>query len=71
MVLGIILLPFWSAYTEAWLKNDIGWIKSTLKKLKMFWLLLTMITLIMLIFSTYIYAMWVGKEIVIPFTFPL
>jgi O-antigen/teichoic acid export membrane protein len=68
MVLGIILLPFWSAYTEAWLKNDIGWIKSTLKKLKMFWLLLTILTLIMLIFSPYIYAMWVGKEIVVPFS---
>lgn len=68
MIMGIILSPFWSAYTEAWLKQDLTWIKKSLKKLKMFWLLLCISALIMLIFSHFIYKAWVGKEIVIPFT---
>jgi O-antigen/teichoic acid export membrane protein len=67
MIMGIILLPFWSAFTEAWTKKDIQWIKNTMKKLRMVWLLLSIITLIMLVFSNFIYRLWVGKEIVVPF----
>jgi len=66
MIMGTILMPFWSAFTDAWVKKDIQWIKNSMKKLKMFWLLLSMLTLIMLAFSNYIYGIWVGKEIQIP-----
>ncbi len=38
MVMGIITTPFWSAYTEAWIKKDINWIKNSIKKLKILWL---------------------------------
>jgi O-antigen/teichoic acid export membrane protein len=68
MVLGIILAPFWSAYTEAWVKKDIIWIKNSLKKLRLIWASLSILALIMLLFSNFIYGIWVGKEIVIPFT---
>jgi O-antigen/teichoic acid export membrane protein len=68
MVVGIIMTPFWSAYTEAWIKKDFGWIKSSISKLKVLWLILSIITLIMLIFSNFIYAFWIGKKIVIPFS---
>jgi O-antigen/teichoic acid export membrane protein len=37
MFFGIIMTPFWSAYTEAAAKNDYLWIKASLKKqLKLF-----------------------------------
>ena len=68
MILGIILSPFWSAYTEAWTKGDIAWIKNSQKKLKLIWISLSVLAVIMLLFSNLVYKMWVGKEITIPFT---
>ncbi|MEO9210101.1 MAG: oligosaccharide flippase family protein, partial [Ginsengibacter sp.] len=68
MIMGIISLPFWSAYTEAWIKKDLSWINNSLKKLKIIWAFLSILTLIMLLFSNFVYKIWVGKEIVIPFT---
>jgi O-antigen/teichoic acid export membrane protein len=39
-----------------------------MKKLRIIWILLSSITIIMLIFSNFIYRIWVGKEIVVPFS---
>jgi len=66
MVMGIIMTPFWSAFTEAWVKKDTAWIKSTMSKLRILWLLLSIVTLVMLLFSNFIYELWVGKQIVVP-----
>ena len=66
MVFGIILVPFWSAFTEAWNKKDTVWIENTMKRLKLLWALVFATALIMFIFSNFIYRIWVGKEIVVP-----
>jgi|WetSurMetagenome_2_1015567.scaffolds.fasta_scaffold42316_2 O-antigen/teichoic acid export membrane protein len=66
MAQSIILLPFWSAFTEAWVKKDIQWIKVTMKSLVLLWVVITAGTVIMLIFSNFIYKVWVGKEIIVP-----
>jgi O-antigen/teichoic acid export membrane protein len=63
MSLSIIMLPLWSAYTEAWVKKDISWIKNTINKLILIWGLIVIGVTIMLLCSTFIYRMWVGKEI--------
>jgi O-antigen/teichoic acid export membrane protein len=68
MVMGIVVMPFWSAFTDAWTKKDITWIKNAIKKLNLIWILLTITTIIMLAFSGLIYRLWVGKEIVVPFS---
>jgi len=66
MGLGIIMMPFWSAFTEAWVKNDILWIRNTIRKLVKMWSLITLGTLLMLIFANPIYKLWVGEEIKVP-----
>lgn len=66
MVMGIILLPFWSAFTEAWTIRDIQWIKSAVNRLKVLWAVLSAGTLVMLIFSNLIYRLWVGPGIYVP-----
>lgn len=71
MIMGIIMSPFWSAYTEAWVKKDIDWIKRSLKNLKLIWASLSIISLIMLVFSNFVYRIWVGKEIIVPFSLSL
>ncbi len=65
MLMAIITTPFWSAFTEAWVKRDIHWIKSTMKRLRFLCLTLSIVTFIMLLFSGFVYQLWVGKEIII------
>lgn len=61
MIFSIFLAPFWSASTEAFLKNDIEWIKNGIKKYSQLNLLLIGIGCIMLFFSHTIYDLWLGK----------
>jgi O-antigen/teichoic acid export membrane protein len=67
MVFGIIMTPFWSAYTEAYVKKDFDWIRATMKKLKAAWVLLSAASIVMLLFSNFVYKLWVGAEIKVPF----
>jgi len=67
MVFAIIVMPFWSAFTEAWTVHDIDWIKRSIKKLLKVWFLLVIFGLLLLAFSPWIYKLWVGKSIQIPF----
>jgi O-antigen/teichoic acid export membrane protein len=71
MITAIIMTPFWSAYTEAWVKKDIPWIKSTFRKLKKIWIALAIMTVLMVAISKVVYRLWVGKEIVIPISLSL
>lgn len=66
MGLGIIMTPFWSAYTEAWVKKDVTWIKNVFRKQQKLWFGLVFITVIMIAFSNLVYRQWVGEEIVVP-----
>jgi O-antigen/teichoic acid export membrane protein len=68
MGFSIIMLPFWSAFTEAWFKKDIQWIKNVMKNLMILWALLSGVALIMLTCSNFIYKLWVGKEVVVPWS---
>ncbi len=67
MVFGIIMIPFWSAYTEAYVKKDFDWIRASIKKIMRIWLLFSIGALIMLFFSDKIYRLWVGPDIKVPF----
>ncbi len=66
MGFGIIMVPFWSAFTESWVKKDTPWIKGTMKKLVMIWGIISVGALIMLVLSNFVYRLWVGKEIAVP-----
>lgn len=67
MVMGIIMTPFWSAFTEAWVKKDLDWIQGTVSKLRKIWLALTLVSMIMLLLASWVYHLWVGDEVVISF----
>jgi O-antigen/teichoic acid export membrane protein len=67
MVFAIILMPFWSAYTEAYARDDIAWIQKSIDKLKRIWLFLVIGIILMTIIANIFYAMWVGKAVQVPF----
>ncbi len=66
MVFAIIMLPFWSAFTKAWVEKDIEWIKNAIRKLQMFWLGLAITAIAMLTVSNLVYRLWVGNDIIVP-----
>lgn len=68
---NIILTPFWSAYTEAYIKEDFQWIRNSVTKILKIWLLLSLGVVLMVIFSGTIYEIWVGDQIYIPFRLSL
>lgn len=57
----IFLSPFWSASTEAYLKGDIPWIKNSMKKYNYLNIAFVVIGIIMLLFSDWIYKIWLGE----------
>jgi len=68
MGFSIIITPFWSAFTEAWVKKEMDWIRNIMQKLLTFWLILFLCGIIMLICSKWVYVIWVGEKISISFT---
>lgn len=64
----LISQPFWTAYTEAWAKKDIDWIKRTVKKVYGLWVIVICFGIIILIASPLIYNIWVGDSVIVPFS---
>ncbi|MBL4624882.1 MAG: oligosaccharide flippase family protein [Flavobacteriales bacterium] len=71
VIFGIITYPFWSAYTEAYVNKDNDWIRRTNKKLVVTWLGLCVVGVVMLFSAEWIYSIWVGNKIQIPFRLSL
>ncbi len=68
MLLAIVTTPYWSAITEAWVRKDIDWIKTTMNRLIMLWIIIAVGTILLLVLANTFYGLWVGKEILVPFT---
>lgn len=66
MVYSIVLFPFWSAYTEAYVRNDIDWIHKTVVILKKAWYLMVLAVILMTAFADVLYRLWVGPTITVP-----
>ncbi|WP_294078935.1 LPS biosynthesis flippase [Proteiniphilum sp. UBA5384] len=66
MIYIIIITPFWTAATDAYIKKDLDWIFISLKKLIRIYLLSIPITFIMILFSNIFYKLWVGDKVIIP-----
>lgn len=63
---SILLTPFWSAYTEAYMKHDIEWIRATLRRLHQAWGGLVFFVLVFTLFSNNFYKLWVGTKVSVP-----
>ena len=67
MLFLIVLEPFWSAFTQAYVKKEYQWIRKTIRHLVGFWGLAVFGSLIMLAISDWVYNIWVGDMVKIPF----
>jgi O-antigen/teichoic acid export membrane protein len=66
IIFNVIITPFWSAYTEAYVKGEFEWIKNSVNKIMKLWIVLSLGVIVMVVFSSTIYHIWVGSEIYIP-----
>ena len=71
MVYAIVMTPIWSAVTEAYVKKDVGWLKSTLKRLNLASGVFVIGIFVMLLASELVYDLWVGDRVTIPFKLSL
>ena len=62
----IILAPMWNAYTDAYVKGDIQWIKATFNKALKFWVLSICGGLGMLLICNLFYKLWIGNMVNVP-----
>jgi O-antigen/teichoic acid export membrane protein len=71
MLFFIICSPFWTAFGDSYAKKDFQWIKRSISKLNQVWLLFALINTVLLIFSNFIFKIWIGNKVHIPFIISL
>ncbi|HET6226395.1 MAG TPA: MATE family efflux transporter, partial [Bacteroidia bacterium] len=55
MVFSIMMVPYWSAYTEAYIKKDYAWIRKTIKQALRLWGAVAVGAVVMLAVSGFVY----------------
>jgi O-antigen/teichoic acid export membrane protein len=59
-IASIIILPYWSSFTDAWAKRDFDWMQQSMSYLNKIFLVFLAIQLIMLVLSPWIYYLLVN-----------
>lgn len=68
MILAIIVSPLWSAVTDAYAQGDISWIKISLQKIDYLLMLFAFGLAVMVGISRFVYKIWIGTDVDIPYT---
>lgn len=66
VVFFVILTPLWSAYTDAYVKEDFAWIKNAMKKILGIWALLSLFVIFMVVIANTVYDIWLESRITVP-----
>lgn len=64
----IICMPFWNATTDAYSRGDLEWIRKASRKLNFLMVFIASAFVMMILMSDWVYKIWVGPEIHIPFS---
>lgn len=67
MAFAIVITPFLPAFTEAYIKDDMQWIRNANGKLLKTWSLVLIAVIAMVLLAKLFYKFWVGDGIIIPF----
>lgn len=66
IIFTIVINPYWGAITNAYVNQDMSWIKHAIKKLLLMWGGLSILVFFLLLCSGFVYKIWLGKGINIP-----
>ncbi len=71
MAISIMVTPMWSAVTDAYVKKEFGWLKASLKGFNKLGFIFLIIAALQLVFSNFMYKIWIGHSTTIPFVLSL
>jgi O-antigen/teichoic acid export membrane protein len=57
---GILIIPYWSSFTDAYAKNDYKWMEKTVRWLYRFFIGLLVVQVVVLVLSPVIYYLWIN-----------
>lgn len=63
---NMVLTPLVAAVTDAYVKEEEGWIKNIFKKIRLYSSFLTLASLVLLAVSQVAFHLWVGDKIIVP-----
>lgn len=71
MLFTVIITPLWSAVTDAYAKNELGWIKNSMKKMNKTLVFFIVILSLMFVFSPFVYEVWIRNKVDVPVYYSL
>lgn len=71
LLFTILCVPYWSATTDAYAKNDTEWIRNANRTLNKMMLFIFMLIAVMVCLSHLVYGIWIGDKAVVPFSMTL
>lgn len=66
MMFIMVLSPYLTAFTEAYVKEEYDWIKRTMKNIRKIWALSSLVVVIMVLVHKFMFKIWIGDSISIP-----
>lgn len=66
VIFVIIVTPMWSAFTNAYTKNDFEWIRNSVKKIQKLWYFSIILAILLVFISTFFYDFWIGETVHVP-----
>lgn len=67
MIFSLIIAPIWVAAGDAYIRDDISWIRRIMKKLNLIWIVFILGSLLQLMLSQFAYDLWIGDSLNIGF----
>lgn len=67
----IVLAPMWSAFTDAYVKDDTMWMNNIYKRLLRLFIFCLLFAILMIAGSPIVYQLWIGDEVSVPFIISL
>lgn len=65
--MGVIMSPFWSAFTDAYIKKEFDWIQQLVRKLTKIMALFAVAAILFFLSSNFVYKLWIDDAIHIPY----
>lgn len=63
LIFQILLTPYWSAFTNAYAKNDVSWIKKNLNQLLKILALIIVGSILLVVFNKFLFKLWIGNRV--------
>lgn len=71
IIIAIILTPMWSAVTNAYVLNDVQWIRTSLSRIRKIVFLFAIVQLLLVLVSPIVYKIWLSDNVNIPYSLTL